>query len=153
MPARIAFSVTSSVNSKTILDFTGAEKLLGQGDMLYINSSLSKPARIQGVYIGKDEIKAVVKYIKKKAGKADYIKEVAEKAQSQFSFEADSVDDELLEEAKRIIFEYNKASATMLQSRLSIGYPRANRILDILEKRGIVGPSARNKPREVFKSN
>ena len=152
MPARIAFSVTSSINSKTILDFTGAEKLLGQGDMLYINSSLPKPVRIQGTYISKDEIKSVVNYTKKKAGKAKYVKEITEKAQNQFNFEPEEVDDELLSEAKELIFNSGKASATMLQSRLSIGYPRANRILDILEKQGIVGPSIQNKPREVHMS-
>ncbi|MFC1678247.1 DNA translocase FtsK 4TM domain-containing protein [Patescibacteria group bacterium] len=150
MPARIAFSVTSSINSKTILDFTGAEKLLGQGDMLFINSSLSKPVRIQGAYIGKDEIKAVVKYARSKVGSPKYIDEIVGKTQENFDFDSHEVDDEMLEEAKQMILDTNRASASMLQSRLAIGYPRANRILDILEKQGVVGPSIQNKPREVL---
>jgi S-DNA-T family DNA segregation ATPase FtsK/SpoIIIE len=150
MPARIAFSVTSSINSKTILDFTGAEKLIGQGDMLFINSSLAKPIRIQGAYIDKDEIRAVLKYTKKKAGKAKYIKEVTEQSLSNFNYDIDEDDDNLMSEAKHLIMDSGKASAAMLQSRLSIGYPRANRILDNLEKQGMVGPSVQNKPREVF---
>ncbi len=151
MPGRISFQVTSSINSKTILDFTGAEKLIGRGDMLYIDSGLSKPVRIQGAYAGKDEVTAVVKYAKAQAGRARYVEDIAGENPGQLSItDADEVDDELLEKAKEIIFEYNKASATMLQSRLSIGYPRANRILDILEKQGIVGPSIQNKPRAVL---
>ncbi|MHA1558805.1 MAG: DNA translocase FtsK [Alphaproteobacteria bacterium] len=150
MPARIAFSVTSSVNSKTILDFTGAEKLLGQGDMLYVNSSLSKPVRIQGAYVDKGEVRAVVKYAKKKAGKAKFIEEITEKTQGSFNYENDENDDDLMSEAKQLIIDSGKASAAMLQSRLSIGYPRANRILDNLEKQGMVGPSIQNKPREVY---
>ncbi len=150
MPARISFQVTSGINSKTILDFIGAEKLIGQGDMLYMSPALSKPVRIQGAYVGKDEVNAVVRYAKRKAGKAKYAEGVTETKLGQMNMEDLEVDDELLEDAKEIIFEYNKASASMLQSRLSIGYPRANRILDILAKQGIVGPSIQNKPREVF---
>jgi len=151
MPARMAFSVTSSVNSKTILDFTGAEKLLGQGDMLYINSTSPSPVRIQGAYVDKREVKAVVDFIKKKAGKGEYIKEITEKAQGSFNLNFSNEDeDDLLQESKELILNSGKASATMLQSQLAIGYPRANRILYILEKQGIVGPAVQNKPREVY---
>ena len=153
MPARAAFSVTSSVNSKTILEHTGAEKLLGHGDMLYINSSMSKPVRIQGAFISKDEIKDVVKYIKKKSGKADYELEFESKGQSDFDFGGEENEgDVMMEEAKKMIMESGKASATMLQSGLGIGYPRAHRILANLEKKGVVGPSVQNKPREVFRN-
>lgn len=153
MPARAAFSVTSSVNSKTILDFTGAEKLMGYGDMLYINSAMSKPVRIQGAFISKEEIKSVVSYIKKKVGKADYEVEFGDTGLSEFDFGGENDEgDEMMEEAKKMIIETGKASASMLQSRLGIGYPRANRILDNLEKQGIVGPSVQNKPREVYSS-
>ena len=153
MPARMAFSVTSSVNSKTILDFTGAEKLLGQGDMLYINSTSPSPMRIQGAYVDKSEVKAVVNFIKKKAGKGEYIKEITEKVQGGFNLDSsDEDEDDLLQESKELILNSGKASATMLQSQLAIGYPRANRILTILEKQGIVGPSVQNKPREVYAS-
>lgn len=151
MPARMAFTVTSSINSKTILDFTGAEKLLSEGDMLYVNSGLPTPVRIQGSYVDKSEVKAVVDYIKKKAGVGEYIEEVTEKAQRKFNFDEDREDNEdLLQESKQLILDSGKASATMLQSQLAIGYPRANRILSILEKQGVVGPSVQNKPREVF---
>ncbi|MDA3840755.1 MAG: DNA translocase FtsK 4TM domain-containing protein [Patescibacteria group bacterium] len=151
LPARAAFSVTSSVNSKTILEHTGAEKLLGHGDMLYINSAMSKPVRIQGTYIDKAEIKEVVRYIKKKSGVADYEVEFEGKGQSDFDFGGeDEEGDVMMEEARKMILDSGKASATMLQSRLGIGYPRANRILDNLEKQGVVGPSIQNKPRDVF---
>jgi S-DNA-T family DNA segregation ATPase FtsK/SpoIIIE len=150
MPARAAFSVTSSVNSKTILDFTGAEKLIGQGDMLYINSSMSKPVRIQGAFVSKDEIKTIVKYTKKKAGKTSYEENFEKQSQPGFDFGGDNDEgDQMMEEARKMIVDTGKASATMLQTRLGIGYPRACRILDNLEKQGVVGPSIPNKPREV----
>jgi len=153
MPARAAFNVTSSVNSKTILEHTGAEKLLGHGDMLYINSSMSKPIRIQGAYVDKEEIISIVRYIKKKSGIADYEVEFEAKEQGELGFGGDEDEgDVMIEEAKKLIADSGKASATMLQSRLGIGYPRANRILDTLEKQGVVGPSIQNKPREVFVS-
>lgn len=153
LPARIAFSVTSAGNSKTILDFTGAEKLLGQGDMLYINSALSKPVRIQGAFVGKEEIKAVTAYIKKKVGKAKFEKDLLGGAPAQLDLhraDGDFQDDELKQKAIELITQYKKASATMLQSRLGIGYPKATRILDELEQDGLVGPSVQNKPREVL---
>ncbi len=151
MPARAAFSVTSSINSKTILDFTGAEKLMGQGDMLYINSAMSKPVRAQGAFVSKSEIKAVVKYIKNKAGRTSYSEDFENKGQIKFNYNGEYEEgDEMTAEAKKLIFDSKKASATMLQSRLGIGYPRASRILDNLEKQGIVGPSIQNKPREVY---
>ena len=153
MPARMAFSVTSGGNSKTILDFNGAEKLLGQGDMLYINSTLSKPVRIQGAYVSKEEIKAVTNYIKKKTGPAKFKEDILGGGQTQIDLDSsgsDFQDTELKQQAIALIERYQKASATMLQSRLSIGYPRANRLLDELEKKGIVGPSVQNKPREVY---
>ncbi len=152
MPGRIAFQVTSSINSKTILDFIGAEKLLGQGDMLFINPRLPKPVRIQGAWVTKEEVSAIVRYAKQKAGKAEYVDEILNHVQLVADMD-DEVGDEMFEEAKRLIRETNKASATMLQSRLAIGYPRANRILDVLEKQGVVGPSVQNKPREVHRNN
>lgn len=152
MPARMAFSVTSSVNSKTILDFTGAEKLLGQGDMLYINSSLPNPIRVQGAYVDKSEVRAVVDFIKKKAGRGEYIEEITERIQgaSIFGDDGEKDEDDLLQESKELILNSGRASATMLQTQLAIGYPRATRILSILEKQGVVGPSIQNKPREVY---
>jgi len=151
LPARTAFNVTSSINSKTILEHTGAEKLLGQGDMLYINSSMSKPVRVQGAFVSKEEIGAIVKYINRKAGRVDYELEFENQGQFESDFGGEDTEgDVMMEEARKMIIESGKASATMLQSRLGMGYPRANRILDNLEKQGIVGPSVQNKPREVF---
>jgi S-DNA-T family DNA segregation ATPase FtsK/SpoIIIE len=149
MPGRVAFSVTSRSNSLTILEHLGAEKLLGKGDMLYLNAQMAKPIRIQGAYIGKDEVRQVVKYAKKQAGKAQYIEALAQKQSSIFDDSLD-VEDDLLEAAKELILDTRRASATMLQSRLAIGYPRANRILEILQQQGVVGPSIQNKPREVL---
>lgn len=151
MPARAAFSVTSSLNSKTILDFTGAEKLMGQGDMLYINSSMGKPVRVQGAFVSKEEIKAVVGYVKKEIGRARYAEDFEQTAAGDKFFSEDEGEaDEMLEQAREMIITSRRASATMLQSRLGIGYPRANRLLDVLEKQGVVGPSIQNKPREVL---
>ena len=119
--------------------------------MLYINSSMSKPLRIQGAFVDKEEIKSIVSYVKNKVGKASYELELDNKIQGDFYFSGeDKEGDVMMEEAKQLIIDLGKASATMLQSRLGIGYPRANRILDNLEKQGIVGPSIQNKPREVF---
>ena len=152
--SRIAFSVASIIDSRTILDFSGAEKLLGKGDCLYISSSLSKPKRIQGAFVTDKEIERVVGYLKKKGGKADYDEEIIKKQQSSHSFSADDEameeDEELLSEAKNIILQADKASASLLQRRLRIGYARAARILDILEEQNFIGPADGARPREVL---
>ncbi len=154
MPARCAFSVTSLVDSRTILDFSGAEKLLGKGDMLYLDSKLSKPKRLQGAFVEDAEIERVVAYLREQSGEADYDNSVTEKlAQSSipdFDGNGDADSDELLGEAKEVIFKAGKASASMLQRRLRVGYARAARILDILEEEGFIGPAEGSKPREVL---
>lgn len=151
IPARVAFSVASLIDSRTILDASGAEKLVGRGDMLYLGPEVAKPKRLQGVYLSDQEIKNVIDYIKEQ-GSADYVEALAEK-QSNFggggSF-GDDDGDSLLGEAKEIIRQSGKASASLLQRRLKIGYARAARILDLLEDRGIIGPADGAKPREVF---
>lgn len=155
IPTRIAFYVTSLVDSKTILDFSGAEKLLGQGDMLFSTAEFSKPKRIQGAYLSDSEIGSVVEYIKDKSGEADYLDGVTERQKvggvAGVGLDGNHGDeDALFDEAKQIIVKANKASTSMLQRRLSIGYGRAAKILDMLEDAGVIGPSNGSKPREVM---
>ncbi len=157
VPTRIAFSVASLVDSKTILDTSGAEKLLGQGDMLFTSAEFAKPKRIQGAYLGDSEINDVVNFIKDKSGPADYLEGVTDrqKVGGNAGVGLDGThgdEDELFEEAKAIIIKAGKASTSMLQRRLSIGYGRAAKILDMLEEAGIIGPSNGAKPREVMVS-
>ncbi|MBI4093178.1 MAG: DNA translocase FtsK 4TM domain-containing protein [Candidatus Kerfeldbacteria bacterium] len=148
--ARIGFNVASSVDSRTILDTAGAEKLLGKGDMLYISSELSKPKRLQAAYLSDQEIIRVVQHLKTQA-QPEYVTEVTEKLAPQSSFAVEDFgDDELLNEAKELILRAGKASASLLQRRLRIGYARAARILDLLEERGIIGPGEGAKPREIL---
>ncbi|NCB20618.1 MAG: DNA translocase FtsK [Clostridia bacterium] len=155
IPARIAFSVTSLVDSKTILDMSGAEKLLGQGDMLLTTAELSKPKRIQGAYVSDEEINDIINYIKEKSGEADYLEGVTDrqKVGGVAGVGLDGMhgdEDELMSEAQEVIMKAGKASTSMLQRRLSIGYGRAAKILDMLEEAGIVGPSNGSKPREIL---
>jgi len=152
---RVAFSVASLVDSKTILDASGAEKLLGRGDMLFSSAEMSKPKRIQGAYLSDSEINDVVNYIKDQSGPADYLEGVTDrqKVAGNAGVGLDGLrgdEDELFESAKEIIIKANKASTSMLQRRLSIGYGRAAKILDMLEESGIIGPPNGSKPREVL---
>lgn len=155
VPTRIAFSVASLVDSKTILDSSGAEKLLGQGDMLFMCAEFAKPKRIQGAYLTDSEINDVVNYIKDKSGPAEYLEGVTDRQKvggnAGVGLDGNHGDeDELFEEAKGIIIKAGKASTSMLQRRLSIGYGRAAKILDMLEEAGVIGPSNGAKPREVM---
>ena len=157
IPARIAFSVTSIVDSKTILDMSGAEKLLGQGDMLLSTSELSKPKRIQGAYVTDDEINDVINYIKEKSGEPEYLDGVTDRQKvggvGGVGMDGNYGDeDELMEQAKEVIIAAGRASTSLLQRRLSIGYGRAAKILDMLEEHGFIGPSNGSKPREVLVS-
>ncbi len=153
--ARMAFAVASQVDSRTILDMAGAEKLLGQGDMLYITSELPKPKRIQGTYVGEKEIKKVVDFIKEQSGAVIYDEQIVEKPQRGlvipgFENSRDDDEDEMLQEAIELVRQSGKASASLLQRRLRLGYARAARLLDIMEDKGIVGPAEGAKPREVY---
>ncbi len=152
--SRIAFSVASSQDSRTILDSSGAEKLLGKGDMLFISAELSKPVRIQGAFLSDNEIDKVVNYLKQKS-EPEYIDEVTEKISSinipsGNGLTFNNNDDELLPEAKEIVISVGRASSSYLQRRLRIGYSRAARLLDLLEEQGVVGPTEGSKPREVL---
>ncbi len=152
IPARISFAVASLIDSRTILDASGAEKLVGRGDMLYLGPDISRPKRIQGVFLSDKEIFTVINYIKQ-FGEADYIEAMGER-QGGFAMSSgmggDEDGDSLLGEAKEIIAQSGKASASLLQRRLKIGYARAARILDLLEEQGIIGPADGAKAREVF---
>ncbi len=155
LPARVAFAVASAIDSKTILDASGAEKLLGKGDMLFTNAEEAKPRRLQGAFISTQEIRRVVEHIKSNSDGPTYIENVTErqKVKGMASFGnggGSDDDDELLEEAKEIVINAGKASTSLLQRRLSIGYGRAAKILDMLEEAGIVGPTVGNKPREIM---
>lgn len=155
IPARIAFSVASQMDSRTILDQSGAEKLIGRGDMLYSTAELTSPRRIQGVFIADDEINRVVEYLKSKYDPADYDDTVVEKSGTPTAFTengiADADSDSLLPQAKEEIIRAGKASASLLQRRLKVGYARAARLLDLLEMEGFIGPADGAKPREILK--
>ncbi|MCX6791091.1 MAG: DNA translocase FtsK 4TM domain-containing protein [Candidatus Gribaldobacteria bacterium] len=158
--SRIAFQVASQIDSRTILDTAGSEKLLGRGDMLYISSEFSRPKRIQGGYITSTEIKKVVNFIEKENNfDSDFGgEEIADGTSDNedipgvgsLEFTDAAGEDSLYAEAKKIVIEYQKASASLLQRRLKIGYARAARLLDILEENNIVGPGDGAKPRDVL---
>ncbi|MCX7679956.1 MAG: DNA translocase FtsK, partial [Spirochaetes bacterium] len=147
-PARIAFQVAQKTDSRTIIDQNGAEKLLGKGDMLYQSPMSSFPIRIQGAYISEDEIMTIVNHLRKLAY-PQYIdiEEEIFQAEEEGDFEEE---DELFQEALRIVAETKKASASYLQRRLSIGYNRAARMIELMEEKGYVGPQQGSKPREVY---
>lgn len=151
--SRMAFSVGSLVDSRTILDTSGAEKLLGRGDMLFTTSDLSKPKRLQGAYVGEDDVKKVVHHLKNAYGQPSYDQTIVEKQKIQLAsgltVEGDDADP-LLQDAIETIMSAGKASASLLQRRLSIGYARAARLLDILERQGMIGPAEGAKPREIL---
>ncbi len=154
--ARMAFAVASQVDSRTILDVAGAEKLLGSGDMLYITAELGKPRRIQGTYISEKEVRSVVDFVRNQAGEVDYAEEILEKQRvgqtGLAGFDEDFEADDMLKEAVEVVKAAGKASASLLQRRLRIGYARAARLLDLMEERGIIGPADGAKPRDVYMS-
>jgi len=146
IPSRIAFSVSSQVDSRTILDMGGAEKLLGRGDMLYIPVGMSKPIRVQGAFLSDDEVERIVTHCKNEQT-VEYKEEMKPEAVEE-SF--DEVEDEHFEDAVQLVIEMQSASVSMLQRRFRIGYTRAARLIDMMEARQIVGPYEGNKPRIVL---
>lgn len=153
IPGRIAFSVASLIDSRTILDSPGAEKLLGRGDMLFQTAELSKPVRIQGAFISEDELKSVVDYLKGDEP-PEYDESIVEKnngtgTMSMFGGPSDDRDP-LFNEAKTEIIRAGKASASFLQRKFKVGYARAARLLDELEAAGVIGPGEGAKPREIL---
>ena len=150
IPCRIAFNVSSMVDSRVIIDQPGAEKLLGKGDMLYVPPDASKPMRIQGIYVSDTEIRNLIAFLKRSGIEPEYTEEVTQMPIGKIAGLAAGEKDELFEEALRTICQYDRASASLLQRRLRIGYARAARLLDELEMAGIVGPGEGSKPRDVL---
>ena len=148
IPSRISFAVTSQIDSRTILDMQGAEKLLGKGDMLYASSDSMKPVRIQGAFVSDEEVLSVVEYIKDSSD-TNYNEEAIEKVEENITTDLED-EDELLDEAIKVIITDQTASVSMLQRKLKIGYARAGRIIDQLEQKGIVGGYEGSKPRKVL---
>ena len=155
---RVAFQVASQVDSRTVLDSAGADKLLGNGDMLYLSGDSSKARRIQGTFISDREVKKVVEFITKQAKEVEYSEEVTRAPGMQsvlwnsMGNEMGVIDDDLYGAAKETVIQSGKASASLLQRRLRVGYARAARLLDMLEEQGVVGPGDGAKPREVMQS-
>jgi S-DNA-T family DNA segregation ATPase FtsK/SpoIIIE len=162
--SRIALQVASQVDSRTILDVAGAEKLLGRGDLLFVSAEFSKPKRIQSCYVSEEEIKKVINFIKTNNKPEETIEQTegmespsfnnGQNQESPFDIfnqsAADDDDDELLDEAIEVVKAAQKASASLLQRRLKVGYARAARLLDIMENKGLIGPGEGAKPREIY---
>lgn len=156
VPARIAFAVSSQIDSRTIIDSVGAEDLLGRGDMLYLPGGMAKPVRIQGIYVSTKEIERVVNNVKIH-GEPSYEDIISPKIASESvqglpksGLGDEEVGDELYEEALKVVMESRKASASLLQRRLKVGYARAARLLDLMEEKGAIGPVNGAKAREIY---
>lgn len=160
IPCRIAFNVSSMVDSKVIIDTPGAEKLLGRGDMLYIPPDQAKPTRIQGSFVSEQDTKRLVNFIRSKNIPVEYTQEIVEQevnvkrsGANMGNLSGGKGRDEFFEQAVRIVCQYDRASSSLLQRRLSIGFARAARIIDQLEEAGIVSPGEGSKPRDVIIKN
>jgi S-DNA-T family DNA segregation ATPase FtsK/SpoIIIE len=158
-PARVAFTTASQVDSRTIIDQIGAEKLLGQGDMLLLTAEMSRPKRVQGAFIGEDETARVTDFIRMQRP-PQYNEEVVSqpvmlngRGSIVADYGANDADDDMFKDAVRCVIEGHKASTSLLQRRLRIGYGRAARLIEAMEEQGIVGPADGSRPREVLVSS
>ena len=157
IPSRIAFAVSSAIDSRTILDSTGAEKLLGQGDMLFSPVGVQKPTRIQGCYVSESEIEAIVDFVKK-VRSVDYDAKIVEDIENNAiadkskndDISSDESMDPVMEEAIKLVIDAGEASVSLIQRRLRVGYARAGRLIDQMEQMGIIGPHAGSKSRQVL---
>ena len=153
VPTRIALTTSSQVDSRTIIDVGGAEKLLGKGDMLFSSPTFLKPKRAQGVLVDNDEVTKVVKFLRDQK-EPQYNEEVLAQAVKikglASSFGGDDGDDAEVSEAAEIVIQAGKASASLLQRRMRVGYAKAARLIDMLEEKGIVGPADGARPRQVL---
>ena len=155
VPSRIAFAVSSGTDSRTILDENGAEKLLGRGDMLFKPIDENHPVRLQGSFISDEDVERIVAFVKNQA-EADYDDSFDPGEVSDNDLDTGGGDDEgdpLFEEAKALVIETQKASASMIQRRLSVGFNRATRLMEELEVAGVIGPAEGTKPRKVLQTN
>ena len=154
IPSRISFAVSSGIDSRTILDMVGAEKLLGKGDMLFLPQGVNTPIRIQGTFISEEETKAIVDFVcaQQKANYDKSLEQMPEEAHAITGTEgnSDAFDEPLYDEIVDFVVEQGKASTSLIQRRFRLGYNRAARCIDLLEERGIVGPQNGSKPREVL---
>ena len=154
IPSRISFAVSSQIDSRTILDSAGAEKLLGKGDMLYYPVGESKPLRVQGCFISEDEVESVVEFIKSSCEESKYeesiIEHINNEAEGKIVGDEGTEVDELLSQAIDIVVESRQASTSFIQRKLRIGFNRASRIIDQLEERGIISERDGSKPRNVL---
>lgn len=156
IPTRIALNVASQIDSRTILDQAGAEKLLGKGDMLFLSNESPKPIRLQNAFVTNEEVMKVVSYLKEQESVQSLdtidLNPSGDKADgSVFSATMDDEDeDDLYEDARQAVVEAGKASTSYLQRKLRVGYSRAARLIDILEERGVIGPGEGSKPRQVL---
>lgn len=148
IPSRIAFGVSSQVDSRTILDMGGAEKLLGRGDMLFMPVGSSKPVRVQGAFLSDQEVENIVNYVRDQA-EAEYDESLVPEVDDTVQ-QTEEVQDELYDQAVQIIIEAKQASVSLLQRRMRVGYTRAARLIDSMEARGVIGPYEGSKPREVL---
>ncbi len=154
IPSRISFAVSSGIDSRTILDMIGAEKLLGKGDMLFLPQGVNTPIRIQGTFISEEETKAIVDFVCKQQ-KANYDKSLEQTIEEEHAItgvesKSDAMEEPLYDEIVDFVVEQGKASTSLLQRRFRLGYNRAARCIDLLEERGIIGPQNGSKPREVL---
>lgn len=150
IPSRIAFGVSSNVDSRTILDMPGAEKLLGRGDMLFLPMGASKPVRVQGAFMSDQEVETIVQFVSSQ-GEAEYDETLVPEVDDMVS-EDQEPQDELYEQAVQIVLEAKQASVSLLQRRMRVGYTRAARLIDAMEARSVIGPYEGSKPREVLMS-
>lgn len=149
IPSRVSFAVSSQIDSRTILDATGAEKLLGKGDMLYSPQGLNKPVRVQGCFVSDDEVQRVISYWKSQ-GKPEYLDPEGFLAETETKVESSGFEDELFIDAGRLIMNTGMASVSFLQRKLKLGYARAARLIDLLEENGVVGGYEGSKPRQIL---
>lgn len=152
IPSRIAFKVTSQVDSRTIIDMAGAEKLVGKGDMLFGPSGAGKPYRVQGCFVSDEEVKKVIEHVKNQVEETDFSQDLLStlNAPTETTATSSNPDDELMPEAIEFVMKSGHASVSMLQRRFRIGYNRAARIIDAMEEQGIIGPADGSRPRQVL---
>lgn len=152
IPSRIAFAVSSATDSRTIIDSGGAEKLLGRGDMLFYPVGQSKPTRVQGAFVDESEIKSVVEFVKCQDFREDSESGAVSQEIESMAASDEEFEDELMSEAIELVISSNQASASMLQRRLRVGFNRAARMIEEMEKKGIIGPSEGSRPRRVLRA-
>ncbi len=150
IPSRIAFMVSSQIDSRTIIDMAGAEKLVGNGDMLFKPQDLNKPKRIQGPFVSDGEVERIIAFVKEQGEEPEYNEAVIERIEKGNSYEGNEEEDELLPDAIETVISAGQASVSHDARRFRVGYNRAARIIDMMEARGIIGPQDGSRPRQIL---